>query len=357
MTRFAWLQSRTQTLVAAGLLAALAIAAAVTGVQLSHLFHRDVAHCTSGCGFAISRFLSRYTFMDRALDILARAVPALLGLFWGAPLLARELETGTHRLAWTQSVTRSRWLLTRLALGALATAALAGALTLTVTWWYRSRDQVGGTDQFALFDRRDVAPIAYALFAFACGALVGAVVRRTVAAMAATLGAFVFARVAVSVWVRPHLLSPLHRTMSLVGAGPAKPVSLGIGFSNGGPLQLFAQGQGPPRSWTLSSRLVTGTGHPVSQGQIAAFLHQHCPQVGPPTAAPGPGVGLPQPGDAAAHAAHACLQQVAKTFQLLVTYQPADRYWTFQWLETGIFVALAVAAAAGCYWWVTRRSS
>src|SRR4051794_38498547 len=110
MTRFAWLQSRTQTLAAAGLLAAPAVAAAITGVQLSHVFHRLVAHCTAECGFAIDQFHSHGVFMDHLLDILARAVPALLGIFWGAPLVARELETSTYRLAWTQSVSRSRWL-------------------------------------------------------------------------------------------------------------------------------------------------------------------------------------------------------------------------------------------------------
>jgi hypothetical protein len=355
VTRFAWLQSRTQTLVAAGMLAALAVAAAITGIQLSHLFHHDVAHCTSSCGFAISHFLSHDTFLDHTFDILARAVPALLGLFWGAPLFAREFETGTYRLAWTQSVPRSRWLVTKVALGALATVTLAAALTLTITWWYRSRDRVGGTNLYAVFDRRDIAPIAYAFFAFASGALIGAVIRRTVPAMAATLGVFVFVRVAVSVWVRPHLLTPLHTTVSLLRTGSAAPTQLGLGFA-GGQIRLFAQGQGPPRSWTLSSRLVISTGHHVSSAEASAFLHQHCPDLLPP---PGPGVGngLPQPGGEAADAARACLNQVAQTYHLVVTYQPANRYWTFQWLESGIFVALGLAALIGCYRWVTRHAN
>lgn len=353
MTRFAWLQSRTQTLVAAALLTGLAVVAAITGIQASHLFHSSVAHCTTGCGFAISRFLSHDSFMDHALDILARSVPALLGIFWGAPLLARELETGTHRLAWTQSVSRSRWLVTKLALGGLATVTLAGLLTLTITWWYRARDQVGGANPYAVFDRRDIAPVAYAAFAFAAGALIGAIIRRTVPAMAATLGVFVFARVAMSIWVRPHLQTPVSKTMSLQGAGPDSPVQLGIGFSNGGPLQLFAQGQGPPRSWTLSSHLLSRSGHRLSSAEISAYLHQHCPNVGPPPAPP-PGHGTA--GVPVADAGRACVAQVAKTFHLLVTYQPANRYWTFQWLEAGIYVALALAAAVGCYWWVTRRT-
>src|SRR5947209_948681 len=209
MTGFAWLQSRSQTLVTAGLLAGLAVVAAITGVQLSHLFHSSVAHCTGDCGFAIDHFLKHYGFLDNAFDILARAVPALLGMFWGAPLLARELETGTYRLAWTQSVSRSRWVLTKLAVGGLATVAIAGLLSLTITWWYTSRDHVGGIGPFQVFDRRDVVPIGYAAFAFASGALIGAMIRRTVPAMAATLALFVFVRVAISVWVRPHLMAPV----------------------------------------------------------------------------------------------------------------------------------------------------
>jgi hypothetical protein len=354
MTRFAWLQSRTQTMVAAGLLAAVATAAAITGVQLSHLFHSSVTHCSADCGFAIDRFLSRDSFMDNMLDILARAAPALLGIFWGAPLLARELESGTHRLAWTQSVSRSRWVVTKLAVGGLATVAVAGLLTLTITWWYTSREQIAGMNPYAVFDRRDIAPIAYAAFAFAAGALIGAVVPRTVAAMATTLGVFVLVRVAISLWVRPHLLTPIRKTLALAGAGSSGTVHLGIGSSNGGPLQLFVKGDGPPTAWTTSSHLVTSSGQQVSSAQMSDFLQRHCPNVGPPPGSPPLGKG------GIAHlagqdAANACIQQVARTFHVLVSYQPAGRYWTFQWLETGIFAALALAAAMGCYWWVTRR--
>jgi ABC-type transport system involved in multi-copper enzyme maturation permease subunit len=114
MTRFAWLQSRTQTLTVLAVLAALAVAAAITGIQLSHLYNSLVAHCHSGCGLATAQFLSHDHFLDHALDQLAQITPALIGIFWGAPLLARELESGTYRLARTQSVTRSRWLVTKL---------------------------------------------------------------------------------------------------------------------------------------------------------------------------------------------------------------------------------------------------
>ncbi len=38
-----------------------------------------------------------------------------------------------------------------------------------------------------------------------------------------------------------------------------------------------------------------------------------------------------------------------------VTYQPGSRFWTFQAVETGIYVALAVGLLALTIWWVRRR--
>ena len=300
--------------------------------------------------------LRHQQFLQRALDIVAQVAPALIGIFWGAPLLAREFESGTYRLAWTQSVTRSRWVITKIAIVGLATVILAGLLTLTITWWFRAIDHVG-SNQYALFDRRDLAPLGYAVFAFAAGALIGAIIRRTLPAMATTLGVYVFARIAIAAWVRPHLLSPISETMSLNAADPSAPVHLGLGLSsNGGPAHLFVQADGPTNAWTLSSHLLDSSGHPLSAAQVSTFLHQYCPNLGAPPA-PGAGGGPSQPGAAAADAARTCLQHVADTFHVLVTYEPANRYWTLQWLETGIFVALALAAAIGCYWWVTRRTS
>ena len=118
-------------------------------------------------------------------------------------------------------------------------------------------------------------------------------------------------------------------------------------------VHLFVKGGGPPNSWTLSSRLVNGNGHGVTSGQVTAFLHQHCPHFNPVPPSPPPGGGIAKV--VGPDAGRACLAQVAKAFNVLVTYQPGSRYWAFQWIESGIFVALAIAAAAACYFWVTRR--
>jgi hypothetical protein len=129
-------------------------------------------------------------------------------------------------------------------------------------------------------------------------------------------------------------------------------VHLGIGASNGGPTQLFVDGGGPPGSWTVSNHLLNSSGHRASSAEITAFLQSHCPNVGPPPLGGSFRVKAPvgDPG-------RDCLAQVGSTFHVLVSYQPAGRYWAFQWLETGIFTGLALAAALGCYWWVTRRAT
>lgn len=350
MTRFAWLQARTQTLGTFAVLAALAVVAAITGVELSHLYNSLVAHCTTGCNLATDQFLSHQRFLQGALTLVTRLIPPLFGIFWGAPLVARELETGTHKLVWAQGVTRARWLLTRLAVGGAATVLAMGVLMLTVTWWYRAVD-AAGTNQYDVFDARDVAPIGYALFAFAAGALIGAVIRRTLPAMAATLGTVVFARIATMLWVRPHLLPPRHLTTSLLNAD-----QFGFMSRNGGQLQLAANGAAPSNSWTLSSQFVTSTGHRATGAELAAFVHQYCPLVGLPPAGPPSGHRLAAP-PKGIEAMQACRGQAARTFHLFVTYQPAGRYWTLQGLETGLFVLLALLCAGGCYWWVTRRTA
>ena len=68
------------------------------------------------------------------LDGLVVLVPGIIGIFWGAPLVARELEAGTYRLAWTQSITRTRWLATKLGVVGLLSMVAAGLLSLMATW-------------------------------------------------------------------------------------------------------------------------------------------------------------------------------------------------------------------------------
>ena len=110
-------------------------------------------------------------------------------MFSGAPLAARELETGTFRLAWTQGVTRTRWLAAKLAIAGIAAAEL---FSLMVNWWASpihkamSRYNPFTPDSF----HTGVAPAGYAAFAFALGVTAGLFIRRTLPAMAVTLAVF-----------------------------------------------------------------------------------------------------------------------------------------------------------------------
>ena len=350
MTRFAWLQSRTQTFVVAGLLAALAIATGVTGVHLSHLYHELVAPCTanSDCSLQIDAFSSHYSFLQGALMFLLRIAPALVGIFWGGPLIARELETGTFRLAWTQSISRRRWVLTKLVFVGGVAVVVAGVLALTITWWYRALDSVNDS-MWGVYDARDIVPIGYTFLAVMLGALAGAVIRRTVPAMAASLGVFVFARIAIQQWVRPHLLAPLHQTMSLGNSG------FGFMARNGGPPDLVVKAGGPTGSWVLNSQLVDHSGHVTTYAERAAFVSHYCPRlVGPPPHLKSLGHPVPVP-TGLINAFQTCREQAGRTFHVLVTYQPASHYWPFQWLELGIYVVLGLLAAVACFWWLTRR--
>ena len=148
------------------------------------------------------------------LGMVLVLVPGLIGLFWGAPLAARELETGTYQLAWTQGVTRKRWLAVKLGLVGLASVAVAGLFSLMVTWWSSPLDRVNA-DPFTLFDQRGIVPLGYAAFAFALGVTVGLVLHRTVPAMVATLAVFAGVRLVVANWVRPYLLAPLRTVAGL----------------------------------------------------------------------------------------------------------------------------------------------
>ena len=345
MIRFTWLQSRTQTLVAAFVLAALAVVAAITGIQLSHLYATLVAHCRTGCDLATSQYLSHDQVMARALDLIAQAAPALIGLFWGAPLVARELESGTFRLAWTQGVTRTRWLVTKLAVAGAASAAAAGLLSLLVTWWSSPFDKLQA-NRFSpgWFDQRGLVPIGYAAFAFALGVTAGVLIRRTLPAMASTVVAFVAARLALTEWVRPHLAAPARLAVAL------DPGRTGFGSTGSGPETLQPD---PPRladAWVYSTQVLDKAGHALTN----AFLTKTCPSIGGP-AVVNEGSGRTQVPVDKQHALQDCVARVSAVYHEVVTYQPASRYWRFQWYETGLYLALAVALAGLCVWWVRRR--
>ena len=356
MIWLAWRQFRLQAFVAVGVLIAVAIAFALSGPHLAHVYDTVVRTCAShgDCPSVTQSFLRRDHLL-RDLSLAVILVPALMGMFWGAPLIAREIETGTFRLAWTQSVTRSRWVATKLAVVGISCMSVAGVYSLLVTWWSSPFDTIND-NPFSIFDLRDIVPIGYAAFAFALGVTAGVLIRRTLPAMAATLVAFAGVRVAITQWVRPRLISPLHFS------GPLK-----IFTTNG---STAIPGSGEAGDWITSQVTYNAAGKVIGHnGGIGSNGNIGFGPVGGPSSGifkfQGVGVcpnkfpnhlvsrSVNGPNRAMQEALNKCIA----SFHLrdTLTYQPVSRFWALQWYELTAFLVLALLLAGFSWWWVRRR--
>lgn len=345
MTWLAWRQFRAPALVTIVGLAAAAAVLAVTGSHLHHLYTGYQSHLVScraagDCDQLKDSFLRHDHHLFQYLGTLLVAIPGLIGVFWGPPLLGRELETGTHRLAWTQSVTRTRWLAVKLGVVGAAAVVAAGLASLMVTWWARPIDHLTDNRFSAeIFSSRGLVPVGYALFAFVLGVTLGLMIRRTLPAMALTLFGYVAVHLAVISWVRPHLVRANHVSLPLTAAN-----SYGFNGNNGG-VHFVASGASVPNALVVSDRLVDASGHVPASQTLTQFLHTSCPAI----------VSPPPGGDANGSAFNSCLARLSTSFHLDVAVIPASRYWELQLAETAFYVLLALALTAACFWWVRHR--
>ncbi|HCU95529.1 MAG TPA: hypothetical protein DHU96_23575 [Actinobacteria bacterium] len=333
MTWLVWRQHRNQAYRAAAALAVFAVLLLVTGRQMALQYHSALTSCAAShtCG-NLANALNLGSPLLSFLVSLTVVVPCLLGVFWGGPLVARELETGTSQFTWMQSITRSRWLTVKAGWALLAAAAWSGAVSALVTWWSSPLNALNHQNfQPAQFDIQGIAPIGYALFAVALGIAAGTLLRRTLPAMAVTVGAFTFLRLVIGQDLRSHYLTALTKTFSFLHHPPALPKG----------------------SYWLVSGGVAGPGGQVPATQV----------LGGPSISFG---GVPLPISNLPSACRALLFQGpfkfgsclnAHGYRLLITYQPASRYWAFQGIETGIFVLLAAALIAVTAVAVTRRDA
>lgn len=326
MIRLAWRQFRTEAAIGLVALAAVAVVLAATGPNLVSLYRLTPRHV-----------LTADRSLRHALMALLLVAPALVGLFFGAPLIARELETGTFRLAWTQSISRSRWLAVKLVLAGLASSLIAGGLSLMTAWWANPINLVA-QDRFSQlnFGLFGIVPFGYGLFAFALGATTGVLFRRVLPALASTLAGYVAVRVAVTYWVRSHFETPAIKSLPLTTGGI-------VGFELGPNGAHLMTGANIPNAWVLWTRIADKAGH----APTSSFLRHACPTI---FGFQGRGTAPPRK-----LAFQHCIAAVGARFHDVVTYQPASRYWPFQAYETALFVVLALALAGVCFWWVRRR--
>lgn len=308
-----WRQHRPQLLALLVVVSLVAVGALATDLPIRDAYHRHaLSSCLppstrTGCDLIVSHFRSEFSALRSAARFLI-VLPVLAGLFVGAPLLAREYEAGTFRLAWTQGISRRRWLLAKTAFLALAVIAAALLVAGIGRWWRAPFDNVDGRIGPAGFDVEGVAVAGYTVFALAVGVLAGAIFRRTIPAMSAAAAAFFAVRFAVEKGLRPHYLAPLHRTVA--GLTTASPT----------------------REWVLGDHLVDAVGREISAGREDIAV-AHAQQAGID----------PQ------------VYLVSLGWRRLITYQPDGRFWDFQLIEVGIFAllaALAVAAAVA----IVKRS-
>jgi hypothetical protein len=325
-----WRQHRATLAGVAVFLGALAMYLWLAGRQLHSAYAAAIAACHPAnpltCPNMVTAFNGTNDYL--ANGGILQAVPVLIGAFAGAPVLARELETGTFRYAWTQGFGRWRWALAKLVLLAIAVTAAAGVFSLLLSWYYQPYFAAGNqavsltemTPFFpGLFNLRGIGFAAWTLAAFAIGALAGMLIRRVVPAIAATLAVYAGLAFAAGGFLRAHYLTPV-LTSNLNLPGSAWIIS---------------------QWWTKGGRFAF-TGFPPGQ-----LLTRLCP-TGPPIAV-GPGnqpkaVGLGE-----------CLTRHGYT--QWTSYQPASRFWAFQWIEGGGLLVLSALLIAVTVWLVRRRAA
>ena len=293
MIWISWRQHRSQAVACLALLAGLTVYAILLGTSMRAAFGNDgLGACLArsqgnGCQSAVQAFTNEFgSAVNIAFWSVCLIVPGLIGVLVGGSLIARELEYGTWRLAWSQTVPRSRWLAVKLALVTGGLIILGAAMTAVITWYRAPMDRLTGHLLHNIYDFEGLVLTSYILCAFGFAVLAGLLLRRSIPAMVAAFIPWLAIRLVVEFLLRPHFLAPLTIRQSC-----------GNGLSCGSGIGFVPQDTGHIGDWVLSE-----TGN-------------------------------------------------------VITYQPADRFWPFQFIEAGIFVALTAAALGATIWLLHRRAA
>jgi hypothetical protein len=300
-----WRQQRTEAAIAAALLALLAVVLVPTGLHIAAAYDSGgLSGClgrsgSPGCQDAIDAFMARFSHLGDMLAWLT-LLPGIVGVLLAAPLVS-QLEHGTHRLDWTQSITRGRWLAGKLGVAVATTLLAALVLMALVTWWRTPFAHFQGRVNNSIYDSEGPVVIAYALFALGLGTAVGAVWRRAVPALMVTFAGYFAARLFVDTWLRQRLVAPESTTWRLSGHGPNLNTA-----------------------WVLNQFPVDAHGHPLTRFS--------CPHnAGGPCALRGDGIAF-----------------------MHAVFHPSSHFWPLQIRETALFTVAGLAALAFGAWWTAR---
>jgi hypothetical protein len=320
MTWLTWRQFRLPALSVFAALLLIGVVLAITGPEL----------------VGRTNFSDQDTMFGGTILVLY-LLPAVIGVFWGVPMITRELESGTHSLVWNQTVTRKRWLGTKLGFGLLAAMVAAGLLGWAVSWWASPIDALAATQTDrgmlsriapVVFGARGIVPIGYAAFALALGVAVGMLLKRTVAAMAVTLVVIAAVLLVVPNFVRPYLIPPQQMTVAIVG----EDITNITGDQTGRVQEIGVRN--PAGAWVLANETIDPNGNIAEP--LPDFV-QNC--------LPRPGGGPPERGGL-----EQCMAQLgAHGYQQRLTYQPGSRFWPLQWLELALFLAMTALLTWFCF--------
>jgi ABC-type transport system involved in multi-copper enzyme maturation permease subunit len=293
-----WRQHRGQAAACLALLIALAVYAIIEGVSMRNSFssnglngtclaHTQGVACENGIGTFMNQFGSEINIAFWSVCLI---LPGVVGVLVGGSLVAREFEYGTWRVAWSQTVPRTRWLAVKLAMVTGGLIVVGAVMTALIMWYRAPMDALTGHLQHNAYDYEGLVLTAYILCAFGFAVLAGLLIRRSIPAMVAAFIPWLVIRLVIEFVFRQHFMSPL-----------TAPAVNSCG-SSGGMCQ----------SYGISSV-------PQITGHIGDW--------------------------------------VLSTNNGLATYQPADRFWPFQFIEAGIFVALTAAALGATMWLLYRRTA
>ncbi|HEX6762816.1 MAG TPA: ABC transporter permease subunit [Gaiellaceae bacterium] len=308
MTWVGWRLQRTESLVVLGTLGLLAAFLVPTGIQMANAYHRDgLAACLSfnpgpTCAGAVGGFRQRFqSLID--LSNWFTLVPGLIGVLLAAPFIG-ELEHGTYRLAWTQSITRGRWLAGKLGVAVATATVAAGALILLFAWWRAPSVHLDGRLDTGNYDTTGIVVVGYTLFALGLALALGAVWRRVAPSLVVAFVGYFATRLFVDLSLRDHLIAPLTTTYR----GTSQP-----GFLyNAHIISMYA---------ALGDHEIMSGGGFVLGGQRK--------------------LAAPRLGHAVFH----------------VVYQPESHYWPLQLAETGLFAGLAAILVLFAAWWTRERAA
>ncbi len=311
-----WRQQRLAYLATASLFGGLALLLLLQGWQMRDYSGRlglnVCGHLDSpACAQPLGIFEARYDTWAQYVPRLVLFIPALLGVFVAAPLVGRELENGTFRFAWTQGRTRTEWIVAKLGLIAVPLTGAAVLFSAVFTWWFAPFDPVmGRMSGGQAYEVSGVVFGARTLFALMLGALLGALVRRVVVAMALTGALWV-----ATSWLDIVYLRPLIRTPVAVPADSS----------------LVTRG-----GWTISEWLRSPQGaHIGIKSSAVADLYRQSRAEGSAS------FGRWLSGHGYVH---------------WVAYQPDSRFWSFQVTEASGYAVLSIALGLGTVWWVRHRA-